>query len=422
MLFSRKVRERERGQILILCAVTLVVLLLFVGLAIDFGMAYLTKASLGKAVDAAALTGAKNLYKGQPTAINLANTSFGMNYANSGRDVSTPVPLITFSTDSAGNKLMKVTANTAIKTYFIGMLPGYRTLNVSASAQSFRARVKMTLVLDTSRSMRDNGGWSALPGDVEKFIDYFDDTMDSVGMVHFASNVTVDVPIKTGGFATLIKNKTGNMDYDFFNGGTFSDGALQEAMNQDNTPLPIPGNVVKVVVFFTDGYANTIQDKLDCGTKDVPDGRWNFGGWDDTNKVRYFHPTGGSQDDVCVEPPASKCCGVKFPSHLTGKLEPIIASKIYPDAHGVGGEAQYRALQTANTMRSSANNIAIYTIGLGNDINKDFLYQLANDPDPANTHFDSSQPAGEAKFAPTPAELEAVFREIAADILLRLTQ
>ena len=57
---NRKYRKSERGQVLILCAVCLVVLLLFVGLAIDFGMAYVSKASLGKAVDAAALTGAKN--------------------------------------------------------------------------------------------------------------------------------------------------------------------------------------------------------------------------------------------------------------------------------------------------------------------------------------------------------------------------
>ena len=48
MLISRKYRKGERGQVLILCAICLVVLLLFVGLAIDFGMAYVTKARLEK--------------------------------------------------------------------------------------------------------------------------------------------------------------------------------------------------------------------------------------------------------------------------------------------------------------------------------------------------------------------------------------
>ena len=57
MSIGRRYRKQERGQILILCAICLIVLLLFVGLAIDFGLAYVTKARLGKAVDAAALTG-----------------------------------------------------------------------------------------------------------------------------------------------------------------------------------------------------------------------------------------------------------------------------------------------------------------------------------------------------------------------------
>jgi Flp pilus assembly protein TadG len=53
-------REGERGQILILFAVFLTVLVLFMGLGIDLGFAYITKAQLSKAVDAAALAGMSN--------------------------------------------------------------------------------------------------------------------------------------------------------------------------------------------------------------------------------------------------------------------------------------------------------------------------------------------------------------------------
>ena len=88
MLISRKYRKGERGQVLILCAICLVVLLLFVGFAIDFGMAYVTKARLGKAVDAAALTGARysaqaageTLADAQTESTALAQSSFAMNY------------------------------------------------------------------------------------------------------------------------------------------------------------------------------------------------------------------------------------------------------------------------------------------------------------------------------------------------------
>ena len=58
----------EEGQILIVLAIGGLVLILFMGLAVDGGMAYITKAKLSKAVDAACLTGMKALPQGQPTA------------------------------------------------------------------------------------------------------------------------------------------------------------------------------------------------------------------------------------------------------------------------------------------------------------------------------------------------------------------
>ena len=83
---GRKHRKRERGQILILCAICLMVLLLFVGLAIDFGLAYVTNAKLGKAVDSAVLTAAKNTGLGQTAFTPIAKSAFFMNYGISSRD------------------------------------------------------------------------------------------------------------------------------------------------------------------------------------------------------------------------------------------------------------------------------------------------------------------------------------------------
>ena len=55
-------------------------MLLFLALAIDVGFAYVTKAKLSKAVDAACLTAMRNLAQGQTTAKNLAINSFNGNY------------------------------------------------------------------------------------------------------------------------------------------------------------------------------------------------------------------------------------------------------------------------------------------------------------------------------------------------------
>ena len=59
-----KIRKNERGQIFALIAVLIGVLVLFVGLAIDFGQAYVTKTTLNKAVDAATLAAMRNLNSG----------------------------------------------------------------------------------------------------------------------------------------------------------------------------------------------------------------------------------------------------------------------------------------------------------------------------------------------------------------------
>src|SRR5256712_13106066 len=56
----------EKGFVMIYMAVALTGLLLFSGVAIDSGRAYLVKGQLSKAVDGAALSAARNLNSGDP--------------------------------------------------------------------------------------------------------------------------------------------------------------------------------------------------------------------------------------------------------------------------------------------------------------------------------------------------------------------
>src|SRR5258706_1850108 len=58
--------SRKNGFALIYMAATLTVLLLFTGVAVDSGRAYVVKAQLTKAVDGAALAAARNLNSGAP--------------------------------------------------------------------------------------------------------------------------------------------------------------------------------------------------------------------------------------------------------------------------------------------------------------------------------------------------------------------
>src|SRR6267378_4563421 len=58
--------SRQNGFAAVYMAVLLTGLLLFTGLAVDSGRAYVVKAQLSKAVDGAALSAARNLNSGDP--------------------------------------------------------------------------------------------------------------------------------------------------------------------------------------------------------------------------------------------------------------------------------------------------------------------------------------------------------------------
>jgi hypothetical protein len=153
---------------------------------------------------------------------------------------------------------------------------------------------------------------------------------------------------------------------------------------------------------------------------------FNFGGWDSGNSVDFFDPT--CKDKTNCYPPGGECttnggnpscCSAAggFISTINGQSESF-------QRQNVTNDALYQAEQAANSMRSQG--MTVYAVGLGTNINKAFLQQIANDP--ASATFDSSQPAGSAAFAvdcPSSActtELQAVFQTIASRILLRLSQ
>jgi Flp pilus assembly protein TadG len=136
LLQQKKCRQDERGQVLPLFALLVLVIILFVGFGIDLGFAYVSKANLSKAVDAACLTGMRNLSQGQSQAAAIARSAFNLNYGLSGRDSRPPTITINFSTDANNNTLLNVNATATIKTFFIRILPMWKTMNVGANAQA----------------------------------------------------------------------------------------------------------------------------------------------------------------------------------------------------------------------------------------------------------------------------------------------
>jgi Flp pilus assembly protein TadG len=413
-------RAGQRGQVIVLLAFALPMLLLSLGLAIDLGFAFVTKAKLSKAVDAACLTAMRNLSQGQARATTLALSSFNANYGSTAFDFSPPTVSVAFSTGSNGQTLVTINATAIIKTYFMAILPEDQTLSVSDTAQATRGKLVMTVVLDRSGSMTSNGGSRALPPATISFINYFDNVNDKLAMASFASSASVDYSIGTGFIAPI----TSAVNAMSFAGGTFGLGGLTLAKAQnDSVPVVAGDNVIKVVVYFTDGYVNTIQDTFNC-TSSLGRTLYNYGGHDSGTSVDFYNPANGTDwgtvdsSGYPKHSPSPDCTGVtKFTSQSTGTQKSF--SRLY-----VTADAQYRSIAVTNAMRDEG--MYVYSIGLGTSVDSAFLKQIANDP--SSSSYNSNQPTGMAVFAPScpsstcTAELQQVFQTIAAQILLRLTQ
>jgi Flp pilus assembly protein TadG len=430
---------KKRGQVLVLFVLALVVLILFLGTSIDLGFAYLTRANLSKAMDSAALTGALNLGQGTAVATSLATNMFYVNYRSSGRDVSVPIPTVTFTTDTQGNRYINIGASAQIRTFFIGILPQWKTLTVSPSvAQGTRARAIITLVLDKSGSMSGNGGADKMRDAItNSFLRYFDDARDEVALVTFANIASVDVQMPTSIPPQPFKSQiTARVKAIYptagVGGDTFSQHGLTNALVQIARAPVNPGeNVLRAVVFFTDGFANVIQDTLSCPTPTL----YNFGGNAPSEPcyISFYDPSTGNEicqkNDGCNPNQAvtmsgctkswwpNPCSATKFFSQATQTSNVFTRVNICLDA-------EYRSIQVANEMRANPTNpVIVYSIGLAtssSSVNVDFLKKVANDP--TLTGHVATPYDGVTVIAPSSAQLGAAFQLIARKIALRLTR
>jgi Flp pilus assembly protein TadG len=413
---SARIVSGEQGQTLLMFVLFVIVLIVFIGLGVDLGFAYITRARLSKAVDSACLTGIRNLLDGQAAATDAALAAFSANYGTSGRDVAPPVVTVKFSTVNK-NTVIDVKATDSINTYFIRVLPSWKTLAVGSFAEATRANVIMGLVLDRSGSMGcgppcGSGGGAALPTAVASFINHFDDTLDKAAMSSFASCASLDIPMEQP-FKSDVTAAAPGTPQD--NGRTFSEGGLMLGFNQVNATVPSAGEIViKVVIFFTDGFANVFQTNFACRVASINLGQDDppFGGSTSccgTWNTEFMDPA-----TACASGTDPTCSDTTFPS--LDPLQPI--KTIASNNQNVWTEGQLHALSVAKQIRLA--NILVYSIGLGSGLNQDFLKNIANDP--TGSAYDNTQISGEADFAPDASQLKAVFDTIANKILLRLSK
>lgn len=445
-LMGRGIGRNDKGQILVMFALALPLLVLFTAMAVDMGLIYVTKAKLSKAVDAACLTGVKNLSQGQATANSLATDMFNANFGS-----NPPTPTFIWNMGNATTPVsLQVKATATINTTFMKYLPQFATWNLGDVATATRSNLVMSIILDRSGSMGNDGGMTALQTAVPNFVADFVNGTDHIAMVSFASNASVDVPM-TNTFLTPIDNAVKALNA---SGGTFGTGAgttpcnTQPCSATDGPPLSMADNQnnsisyvqeAKVVVYFTDGLMNTIQDTFNCTNNPPGPTLYNYGGYDPPQTgVAALVPSDGTQwPNIPTNGPppygnSGTCNNVtSFYSQQNKTTESFTRSH-------VTAETQWRAIYTANAMRGETPVATyFYVIGLGTAVSGDvpteaFLATLANDPNGPATYtgavYNSSLPAGLFLVVPDcpssacTTELNTAFQTIAAKILLRLTQ
>jgi Flp pilus assembly protein TadG len=367
--------EAERGRTLVLLPIAIVAVIILAGVAIDLVRGHVAKTKLSKAAEAAALVAVRDLDLGRTEAAAAARTAF--------RADAHSVPALLTTTEArviwligapcvAGGTCARVDADAAIATYFLRLI-GFDTLKISASGIAQRAPIVMSLVLDKSNSMNFNKGAGALPPAVIDFAKHFIVGIDQLAEISFSSIASVDVPMTTS-FEAPIADSVEHMS---FYGGTFAQAGLQDGFDQIRKTSIL--NSIRIVVFFTDGWANIINDTLNCGPAwNEPDVRSiNFGGCAPLEAVAGWCSSHGSFSQVFFMDPQTGE-GTPCARAFTFPAQAPPGGTLRINSINVANEATYRTQKLAETMR--ANRITTYSIGLGDKINQPSLQIIANDP------------------------------------------
>src|SRR5437868_14225355 len=149
-------RSSERGFVLVYMAVTLALLLLASGLAVDSGRAYVVKAQLSKAVDGAALAAARSLNSGNPraeaTQIFKANFPPGYMGTSTASDPTAAANFFTSAVNTAtGVNTVTVNASAILPTTFM-RVASIDNMTIGSTGEATRRMVDLSLVLDVSSS------------------------------------------------------------------------------------------------------------------------------------------------------------------------------------------------------------------------------------------------------------------------------
>src|SRR5262245_40655058 len=257
---KRALLKNEKGMVLVYMAGVITVLLLFSGLAVDTGRAYVVKAQLSKALDGAALGAARNMNSGDPTAeaTRIFNANFPAGYMGS---TLTSGPTVGLLTDAAtGRNVVTVSATASVPTTFMrGGNCAQAVANRSAEATG--RMVDLSLVIDVSGSIGSK--WPAVRDAAKSFISSCDAAHDRVALTTFSNGATViDQMPSSRGF-----NKSqvvGDVPTNLPGGSTLMVEGLYRGWDELRSVPSGQQSGLRVLVLFTDGASNGVPANYDA--------------------------------------------------------------------------------------------------------------------------------------------------------------
>lgn len=267
---------KQKGVAIIFTALMLLVLVPMVGLGIDGGVAYMLRARLSAAVDAAVLAGARSLSVGADIpsqtahAIAVAQNYFSANFPSGTWGSQNPTFNVTVTQTSQYVRSVTMTASVNAPLYFMSIL-GYQTVPIAITGKAQRRNVNVMLVLDRSSSMgtylnkSGQSGWCGTCGSIPnmitaatEFVNQFAQGSDQVGMVAFGGDYYLVSP------SVDFSNLPNQIAQITSSGNTGSAQAMWQAYkalatlpDQNGQPIGEPG-ALNVILFFTDGLPNGI--------------------------------------------------------------------------------------------------------------------------------------------------------------------
>jgi len=256
----------QKGFVLVYMAATLTTLLLFTGLAVDTGRAYVVKAQLTKAVDGAALSAARSLNSGtgpRTEAERVFKANFPTGYLGTTAvtdPASTPGFFALNTNASTGVNTVTVTASATVPTTFM-RLASFTDLTVTSSGEATRRMVDLSLVLDVSSSIGSQ--WSTVRDAVRNFINAFDQNNDRMALLTFGNGAAVldQMPASRGFNKTSVIN---DVPSTLPGGSTNMVEGLYRGWDELRSVPTGTQSGLRIIVLFTDGASNGVPASWDA--------------------------------------------------------------------------------------------------------------------------------------------------------------